>query len=124
MKFTSFGGIEIAVEILPDATATRLAVIDTGVGIAVDKQERVFDKFTQANGSTSRKYGGTGLGLTITKSLIELMGGQITLFSEGRGKGTTMSFTVSLQIAGNDIENTRDQRNLRIRRSVGVRCDS
>ncbi len=104
VKFTSFGGIEIAAELLPGNQHAKLAVIDTGVGIALDKQDRVFEKFTQADGSTSRKYGGTGLGLTITKSLIELMGGEIALSSEGRGKGTTMSFTIPLNT--DEIEET------------------
>ncbi|MFH1852238.1 MAG: PAS domain S-box protein [Candidatus Neomarinimicrobiota bacterium] len=96
VKFTSYGGIELAAEILPGTASARIAVIDTGVGIALDKQEKVFEKFTQADGSTSRKYGGTGLGLAITKSLVELMNGKITLTSAGQGQGTTMSFTLPL----------------------------
>lgn len=96
IKFTSYGGIEIAAEKNSKTGQVKLSVIDTGVGIALEKQEKVFEKFTQADGSTSRKYGGTGLGLTITKSLVELMDGSITLFSAGPGTGTSMSFSLPL----------------------------
>jgi len=94
VKFTSFGGIEIAADLAEGRDRIKISVIDTGVGIALDKQNQVFQKFTQADGSTSRKYGGTGLGLAITKSLVELMGSNISLSSEGAGKGTTMSFAL------------------------------
>ena len=96
IKFTSYGGIEIAAEKNSKTGQVKLSVIDTGVGIALEKQEKVFQKFTQADGSTSRKYGGTGLGLTITRSLVELMDGSITLFSAGPGTGTSMSFSLPL----------------------------
>ncbi len=94
VKFTSYGGIEIAAEKKTDSDQVKISVIDTGVGIAKEKQEKVFQKFTQADGSTSRKYGGTGLGLAITRSLVEMMDGKITLTSDGPGKGTTMSFSL------------------------------
>jgi len=71
------------------------SVRDTGIGIAGDKLEAVFEKFTQADSTTTRKYGGTGLGLTISKMLIELMGGRIWVESKP-GKGTTFYFTVNL----------------------------
>ena len=73
-------------------------VQDTGIGIAVDKQEAIFDSFTQAENSTTRLYGGSGLGLSITKHLLGLFGAQIQLRSEP-GKGSQFSFTLTLPIA-------------------------
>lgn len=73
-------------------------VVDTGIGIPADKINSIFEKFTQADTSTTRKYGGTGLGLTITKELIELMGGRIFVTS-APGKGSVFSFTVPLDVA-------------------------
>jgi len=67
-------------------------VADTGIGIPRDKFEEIFDKFTQVDSSTTRKYGGSGLGLSIAKRLVELMEGHISLESE-EGRGTTVSFT-------------------------------
>lgn len=96
VKFTSEGSITLSVsgEKKDENTFTTcISVTDTGIGIAKDKQEKVFAKFQQADASTARKYGGTGLGLAITKDLATLMGGNISIQSE-EGKGTT--FTVTL----------------------------
>jgi len=95
IKFTREGGIDIEVQRKCDDQVV-IEVRDTGVGVALDKQEMIFDKFAQADGSTSREFGGTGLGLSITRSMVELMDGTITLFSEGIGRGTTLTLTFSL----------------------------
>src|SRR5262249_5160015 len=91
IKFTEPGRISIEVDVLAD-TAThvrlRLAVRDSGIGIPADRQQSIFDSFTQADGSTTRRYGGTGLGLTISRRLVELMGGHIGLES-APGRGST-----------------------------------
>lgn len=78
-----------------DALELLFSVRDTGIGIPAEKQNAIFDKFTQADSTTTRKYGGTGLGLPISKMLIELMGGRIWLESEP-GVGTVFYFTVKL----------------------------
>jgi len=95
IKFTERGGVEVAVELAEQAgTELRLAfaVRDTGIGIAEDKLERIFLPFEQADTSTTRRFGGTGLGLTIASRLVGLMGGQIGVDSR-LNVGTTFRFT-------------------------------
>lgn len=95
VKFTQRGRIllkgELAQE-LDEAVVIRFLVIDTGIGIPREKQTTVFESFTQADNSTTRKYGGTGLGITIARQLAEIMGGAMGLESE-EGKGSTFYFT-------------------------------
>ena len=95
MKFTNEGEIymqgEMAEE-LEDSVKIRFSVKDTGIGIPKDKQSLIFESFSQADGSTTRNYGGTGLGTTISKQLAEMMGGEIGVESE-EGKGSTFWFT-------------------------------
>ncbi|TWX72610.1 ATP-binding protein [Colwellia sp. C1TZA3] len=94
VKFTDSGSITIAVEQL-EADKLQFIIRDTGIGIAKDKLGNVFDNFNQADTSISRKYGGTGLGTTISKSLVELMGGEIWLESD-IGVGSTFYFTICI----------------------------
>ena len=95
-KFTHEGGIYVKAEPtqdMGDKIKLRFIVKDTGIGISKEKQAIVFESFTQADGSTTRKYGGTGLGTTISKQLTEMMGGEIGVDSD-EGKGSTFWFTV------------------------------
>ena len=100
-KFTEKGYVHlnISLEEREDKPFIRFDVEDTGIGIPKDKQAKIFDSFNQAEGDTTRKYGGTGLGLTITKQLAELLGGELTLTSE-EGNGSTFSLTIP---AGVDV---------------------
>ncbi|MGO9274727.1 MAG: response regulator, partial [Terriglobia bacterium] len=101
IKFTERGevGIEVGVESQgPDRTELHFQVRDTGIGVAPEKRTVIFTAFTQADGSTARKYGGTGLGLTISSRLVEMMGGRLWLESE-LGKGSCFHFTIPVGVA-------------------------
>ncbi len=98
VKFTDEGEVSVfcsVIDNLEDSAVIRFAVRDTGIGIPVDKQKKIFESFTQADGSVTRKYGGTGLGTTISEQLVELMGGSIQLESE-EGRGSNFWFDLSL----------------------------
>jgi two-component system, sensor histidine kinase and response regulator len=106
VKFTERG--EVFVKISQDSQEgdhayLHFQVKDTGIGIAPDKQDKIFEAFSQADGSMARKYGGTGLGLAICTRLIEMMGGRIWLESE-LGKGSTFHFTLRLGIQKNSVK--------------------
>src|SRR6185369_10917493 len=101
VKFTDEGEVEVRVEVLGDDPPTlssaesvglRFTVRDTGIGIPPDQQERIFRAFEQEDTSTTRKYGGTGLGLTIAARLVALMGGTVSVES-ARGRGSTFICT-------------------------------
>ena len=97
IKFTDKGFIEFGAKLIED-NKIKFHVRDTGIGIAQDKQERVFSSFTQAETSTTRNFGGTGLGLAIVKKLVELMGGEVSLESSvGENHGSTFSFVLPYQ---------------------------
>ena len=101
IKFTQQGGLTLQLESMEPTTSPILAhfsVADTGIGIAPAKQELIFEAFSQADTSTTRKFGGTGLGLTICSRLVELMGGRIWVESV-MGQGSTFHFTVRLNPA-------------------------
>src|SRR5208282_3839995 len=103
IKFTEQGGVSIIVEPAarpgPDPDAIAIAVRDTGIGISAEDQSRIFLEFEQADSGPTRKFGGTGLGLTISKRIVESMSGTLTIES-APGDGSTFRVTVSLPRAG------------------------
>ncbi|HEX5952337.1 MAG TPA: ATP-binding protein, partial [Rhodanobacteraceae bacterium] len=105
IKFTQRGGVSVRVSKRND-TATQhellFAVRDTGIGLAADAAARLFQPFTQADASVTRRYGGTGLGLTICKKLVDLMGGRIGVRSEP-GRGSVFWFTIPFEKAPGDM---------------------
>lgn len=102
IKFTENGYVKVSLRSVSDGkdgkTEFDLIVEDTGVGIPADKLEKIFDKFTQADGSITRRFGGTGLGLTITRRLVEMFGGRIWVEST-EGKGSTFFVRLQLEVA-------------------------
>jgi len=119
VKFTSDGSVEVTAKI--EGFDILISVLDTGIGIAPEKHDEVFREFTQAHAGIEKKFGGTGLGLTISKRIIELLGGTITLESaEGQGSIFTISIpciagkndmpAVSAAVAENNISSLKDKR--------------
>lgn len=101
IKFTDHGEVILSAKLEvsePGALMLHIAIRDTGIGIPHEVQERIFESFSQADGSTTRKYGGTGLGLTLSREIVTHMGGKLWLESEP-GKGSTFHFCVVLQPA-------------------------
>jgi signal transduction histidine kinase/CheY-like chemotaxis protein/HPt (histidine-containing phosphotransfer) domain-containing protein len=101
VKFTDQGSVTVSADPVTGESGRitiRFAVSDTGIGIPKDKQETIFKSFSQASSSTSRQYGGTGLGTTIARQLVTLMGGQIGLESEPE-RGSTFWFTVPFELS-------------------------
>ncbi len=106
VKFTHQGYVKLIVELIEykkESVLLRFNISDTGIGMSNDQIAQLFHEFTQVDGSTTRKYGGTGLGLTISKKFIELMGGKIWVESS-EGKGSSFIFTTRLGIEPNKIE--------------------
>ncbi|WP_177187714.1 response regulator [Formivibrio citricus] len=102
VKFTEHGEVELAfrtLEMTETDITIQISVRDSGIGMSPEVRQKLFDKFTQADQSTTRRFGGTGLGLAISKNLVELMGGRIWVADSQQGKGSTICFTVHLQIA-------------------------
>ncbi|MEA5581092.1 ATP-binding protein [Nodularia harveyana UHCC-0300] len=105
IKFTQEGGITVSADLMLKPTQfqgeefpgmVRVRVADTGIGVSLDKQDKLFQLFSQVDGSRTRQYGGTGLGLAISQKLIEAMGGEVHFYSLGEGLGSTVTFTVPL----------------------------
>ncbi len=143
IKFTDEG--EVCIRARMEQTRSgevrvRFEVSDTGIGIPEDRQTTIFERFTQADGSTTRKYGGTGLGTTIAKQLIELMGGEIGLIS-APNEGATFWFTVTFDLAPHDpaatparddvmaglkvmvVDEVASSRNILMERLTGFGCE-
>jgi len=100
IKFTSEGSITLEVQLLSleaGQASLRFAIIDTGIGISIERQSELFEAFNQADNSTTRLYGGTGLGLSISKELVSAMGGQIVVESQ-EGVGSCFSFIITLDV--------------------------
>jgi CheY-like chemotaxis protein len=93
LKFTEAGEVRLTVTAGP-GSELHVAVMDSGIGLTPDGMARLFQRFSQADSSTTRKYGGTGLGLVISKRLAEAMGGTMTAESEGAGTGCTFRFHI------------------------------
>ncbi|MDG0992556.1 MAG: ATP-binding protein, partial [Luminiphilus sp.] len=98
IKFTESGRIIVALNVEPSGDI-RMVVDDTGDGIPDDARARVFEKFTQADTSTTRQYGGTGLGLTICRNFVEVLGGSLSIETPASGFGTRVVVTIPLEIA-------------------------
>ena len=121
VKFTDNGLVLI------EATGVRrgeqadfeISVVDTGIGISEEKLEVIFDKFTQSEGSTTRRYGGTGLGLSISRSLIEAMGGKVAVRSK-LGHGSTFTISVPFALSRNQVPRTDNEIALEGARSLVV----
>lgn len=116
VKFTEAGSITMKVELIeltPTKANIKFSVIDTGIGIPEDRVDSVFESFSQAEDSTYRKFGGTGLGLTISKELVERQGGQIGLSSKV-GVGTTFFFDITLEIGNEDALNKQNAQELAV----------
>jgi len=108
IKFTAKG--EVRLDVYEDESREKLvfAVVDSGIGIPLDKQKIIFEAFQQADGSTRRKFGGTGLGLSISREIARLLGGEIKLESE-EGKGSTFLFIIPKQEVETGDMRTKEQ---------------
>ncbi len=109
IKFTGEGEVVVDVQLdslTRDQVSLHVLVKDTGIGVSPEKQKSIFESFTQAEGSTTRNYGGTGLGLTISQRLVELMKGRIWVESQP-GEGSTFHFTLLLELGSEERESQR-----------------
>ncbi|EAW37833.1 ATP-binding protein [Lyngbya sp. PCC 8106] len=117
VKFTKKGRIIITAEVLPIVQCDRISyesceekfqavivVQDTGIGIAVEKQDKLFQPFAVVDGSTTREFGGIGLGLSISQSLMTMMGGSIELYSKGENQGTTVTLCIPVALSSSETK--------------------
>ena len=106
IKFTDRGEVSVTIQRSPDSTdALQFSVRDTGIGIPAEKQALIFEAFTQVDGSFTRRFGGTGLGLTIASRLVRMMHGRIWVESE-EGRGSAFHFTARLEAAGAGVNDS------------------
>lgn len=110
IKFTDQGDVRITAQLESDGSGVRVDVTDTGIGIPPDKQPLLFEKFRQVDASHTRRHGGAGLGLAISKALIERMNGRISLRSEGLHKGTTVTLVAPITAPAPDVTATGSDR--------------
>ena len=105
IKFTHEGGIIITAEVIAKKPLgkssqfpgmVKISVADSGIGVSLEKQDKLFENFFQVDGSRTKSYGGTGLGLAISEKLVQAMGGTMSFYSMGEGLGSTVTFTVPL----------------------------
>jgi signal transduction histidine kinase len=94
IKFTTEGSVAVTVDASVGSPFVEISVLDTGIGITPEKRERLFRKFSQGDNSTTRKFGGSGLGLVIVKELVEMMGGTVRIESAGDGQGSAVTISV------------------------------
>jgi signal transduction histidine kinase len=97
IKFTPAGGVKLKLSLTDDGLRFRCEVIDSGIGVHDSVRERIFEAFFQADGTTRRRFGGTGLGLTISKQLVEIMGGRIGMLNNETSPGATFWFELPLR---------------------------
>ncbi|NIJ70137.1 ATP-binding protein [Xanthomonas sp. 60] len=127
VKFTRHGSINVDVKVVPTneqgAATLHLRVIDTGVGIALEQQARLFKAYSQADDSTTREFGGTGLGLTICRELVEMMGGSIRLDSVP-GTGTMVALTLPVTLVAPSQHSIASASRARARADEGPGADN
>lgn len=127
IKFTREGYVELSIQVVAqtaDTITLTVRVTDTGIGIPPEKQQLIFERFTQADSSTSRGFGGTGLGLSISRKILEMQGAAIQVSSEP-GRGAVFSFTQTFQLTGEPVGGPaaytgRNGEEARLLRDVGV----
>lgn len=100
IKFTAKGQVAVTIDASDGSPFVDIQVKDTGIGVPIEKRDRLFRRFSQADAGTTRKFGGTGLGLVIVKELLEMMGGGVRLDSPGEGQGTIVTITLGRATQG------------------------
>ncbi len=121
IKFTETGSVRIVLQRNQDPTRIQFDILDTGIGMTAEQASKIFEPFSQADSSVTRKYGGSGLGLTISKRLAELLGGQLTLVRTEPGDGS--HFRLSLPIGLVPENNLPDEKNIAEPDSLPPYCD-